>query len=228
MTSIAIIPARGGSKRIPRKNIKDFLGEPIISYSIRAALASKVFDTIMVSTDDEEIAQIARQYGAKVPFLRTPETASDFATTEDVINEVLQEYLKRGEVYDSVCCIYPTAPFITSEKLKAAMELLLGNGIDSVFPVVKFSYPPQRSFIIESGNLVMKYPEYLKTRSQDLEEWYHDCGQFYCVKTKAFIENCEILTSNTVPIVMSEIEVQDIDTEEDWKLAEVKYLATKL
>lgn len=223
-TSIAIITARGGSKRIPRKNIKDFLGKPIICYSIKAALESNIFDTVMVSTDDVEIADISMKYGAEVPFFRSAATSNDYATTENVIEEVILEYQKRGKTFDSACCIYPTAPFVTGEKLKKAMEAMWESGVDSVLPIVKFSYPPQRAFIIEREKAVMKYPENIETRSQDLEEWYHDCGQFYCMKTESFLNHHAILTDNTIPFILPEIEVQDIDTEADWKLAEMKYM----
>ena len=221
--NIAIITARGGSKRIPRKNIKDFLGKPIIYYSIKAALESEIFETVMVSTDDEEIAGLSVKYGAEVPFLRSAATSNDQATTEDVIKEVILEYQKRGTIFDYICCIYPTAPFITGEKIKKAMNALRSSTADSIIPIVKFSYPPQRSFVLKNGKVSMIYPEFMETRSQDLEEWYHDCGQFYCTKTQAFLKHEEILTDNTIPFLISELEVQDIDTEEDWKLAEVKY-----
>ena len=222
-SSIAIITARGGSKRIPRKNIKEFLGEPIICYSIKAALESNCFEVVMVSTDDEEIANISINHGAEVPFMRSSETSGDYATTEDVIKEVITEYKKRGRTFDSICCIYPTAPFVTGERLRESMDLLWSSNIDSLIPVVKFSYPPQRSFVIQNNKLFIKYAEHLTTRSQDLESLYHDCGQYYCIKTQSFLEHNEILTTNTVPFVLTAMEVQDIDTEEDWKLAEMKY-----
>lgn len=223
MSAIAIITARGGSKRIPRKNIKPFLGKPMLVYSIEAALKSGIFDEVMVSTDDEEIADIARAAGASVPFYRSEKTANDFATTSDVILEVLEEYEKRGKSFDSFCCIYPTAPFITPERLKEGMELLMEKKPDSVMPVVSFSFPPQRCVIIEDGKLVPKWPENMPKRSQDLEPYYHDCGQFYCVDTKRFLEEKVILMPNTCPLILSELEVQDIDNEVDWKLAELKY-----
>lgn len=222
--SLAIITARGGSKRIPRKNIKNFLGNPIIFYSIKAALESGIFETVMVSTNDEEIAEISRTFGAEVPFMRSSATSNDYATTEDVVEEVVLEYQKRGKTFDFTCCIYPTAPLITGEKLKTAMEILWSNNADSVIPVVKFSYPPQRAVVLVNDKVAMKYPEFIKTRSQDLDEWYHDCGQFYCMRTEAFLRHKAILTDDTIPFVLSEIEVQDIDTEDDWKLAEMKYL----
>ncbi len=223
MSSIAIITARGGSKRIPRKNIKSFLGKPMLAYSIEAALGAGIFDEVMVSTEDEEIAEIARQAGAVVPFYRSEKTANDFATTSDVIEEVLEEYAKRGKEFDTFCCIYPTAPFITAERLKEGMELLVAQKADSVMPVVSFSFPPQRCVIISEGKLVPKWPENMPKRSQDLEPYYHDCGQFYCVDTKRFLEEKVILMPNTCPLVLSELEVQDIDNEVDWKLAELKY-----
>ena len=223
MSAIAIITARGGSKRIPRKNIKPFLGKPMLVYSIEAALSSGIFDEVMVSTDDEEIADIAKKAGAKVPFYRSEKTANDFATTSDVILEVLEEYGKRGQNFDSFCCIYPTAPFITPERLKEGMELLAEQKPDSVMPVVSFSFPPQRCVIIEDGKLVPKWPENMPKRSQDLEPYYHDCGQFYCVNAGRFLEEKAILMQNTMPLLLSELEVQDIDNEVDWKLAELKY-----
>lgn len=223
MKVLAIITARGGSKRIPRKNIKEFCGKPIMAYSIDAAVESGVFDTVMISTEDEEIAQIGQKYGAEVPFYRSDETASDYATTTDVLMEVLDEYDKRGEHYDVACCIYPTAPFVTAKRLKEAVDILLSSEADTLIPVVSFSYPPQRAFVIEDGKLVFKFPENLVTRSQDLEKQYHDAGQFYVFKTDAFRKNKNLLLGNILPLVLDEIEVQDIDTEEDWRLAEVKY-----
>lgn len=223
MKNVAIITARGGSKRIPRKNIKEFCGKPILAYSIEAAYASGVFDTVMVSTDDEEIAQIAVRYGAEVPFFRSEATSNDYAVTADVIAEVLAEYEKRGEHFDGVCCIYPTAPFITGERLKSAMELLGETQADSVLPVVRFSFPPQRCVVVKDGFLEFKWPEYRNARSQDLEPFYHDVGQFYCLNRASFDAQKALVMGKTVPFVMSEMEIQDIDTEEDWKMAEVKY-----
>ncbi len=223
MKAVAVITARGGSKRIPRKNIKSFLGAPIITYSIEAALKSNIFDEVMVSTDDEEIAEIARKAGAKVPFLRSGETANDFANTTDVMLEVLKTYKEQGQTFTHACCIYPTAPFITADKLKKAMELLAKSGADSVLPVVKFSFPPQRSVVIENGYLKFVKPEYMFTRSQDLEAYYHDAGQFYALNTESFLSQKRLVMEKTMPMEMPELEVQDIDTEEDWQIAEVKY-----
>ena len=221
MSSLAIITARGGSKRIPRKNIKDFLGKPILAYSIEAALGSGVFDEVMVSTDDKEIAEIAEKYGAKVPFLRSEATSNDYATTDEVIAEVLEEYKKSGIEFDSFCCIYPTAPLLKSERLKEAMTLL--NKHESVTPVTSFSYPPQRGFVINEGILIRKYPEFATARSQDLEKLYHDCGQFYACRTDSFFVNKTTDVDDMAAIVIPEEEVQDIDTLEDWVIAEEKY-----
>lgn len=227
MRKIAIITARGGSKRIPRKNIREFCGKPILAYSIEAARESKLFDTVMVSTDDEEIAEIARRYGAEVPFYRSENTAGDFATTNDVLLEVLEEYEKRGEHYELGCCIYPTAPFVTAEKLRDAAERLANSGADTLIPVVAFSYPPQRAMIVKEGRLVFEYPQYLDSRSQDLEPHYHDVGQFYLFYTEAFKRNKKLMTGDILPYVVSELEVQDIDNLTDWEIAEMKFRLMK-
>ena len=221
-SNLALITARGGSKRIPRKNIKEFCGKPILCYSIEAALAAGVFEEVMVSTDDEEIADISRKYGASVPFFRSSETAGDYASTDDVIMEVLREYKKRGKNFDAFCCIYPTAPFLTGGRLKDAMELL--KVADSVLPVVPFSYPPQRGLIVnQAGFVERQFPEYATARSQDLPTVYHDCGQFYACRTAPFLAAGTTDVERLVPLVLSEMEVQDIDTPEDWAIAEIKY-----
>lgn len=221
--SVAIITARGGSKRIPRKNIRDFLGKPIIAYSIAAALEAGWFAEVMVSTDDQEIAAIARSLGAQVPFMRSAENSNDFAGTTEVIREVVLEYRKAGKSFDSLCCIYPTAPFITAAKIREGMSLLEATGADCVLPVVAFTYPIQRSLRIEDGRAIMFWPENYAKRSQDLERAYHDCGQFYCLNTASLMEQMKLFAERTIPIVVSELEVQDIDNEEDWKVAEMKY-----
>ncbi len=223
MKTLAMITARGGSKRIPRKNIKEFNGKPIMAYSIEAAIRSGAFDEVMVSTDDEEIADIARKYGASVPFMRSEKTANDFATTVDVIDEVISEYHNRGKDFDVFACIYPTAPFITADKLKEAVDKLSASDADSLIPVVRFSYPPQRAMEIHDGRLVFRQPENLSKRSQDLEPHYHDAGQFYVVRTESFLKNKGIMVGQILPMELSELEVQDIDNEVDWKLAEMKY-----
>ena len=227
MKSVAIITARGGSKRIPRKNIKEFCGKPILAYSIEAALTSGIFDTVMVSTDDEEIAEIAKRYGAEVPFYRSEKTANDYATTNDVLLEVLEEYEKRGEHFELACCIYPTAPFVTAQKLKAAVDQLNASDADTLIPVVSFSYPPQRAMIVKDGRLVFEYPQYLDSRSQDLEPHYHDVGQFYVFRTESFQKNRKLMIGNILPMVISEMEVQDIDNQTDWEIAEMKYRLMK-
>lgn len=219
---LAIITARGGSKRIPRKNIKEFCGKPILCYSIEAAFASQAFDEVMVSTDDAEIAEIARSAGASIPFFRSAEMSGDYASTDDVIMEVLKEYEKRGLFFEAFCCIYPTAPFLTGKRLKDAMDLL--ETADSVMPVVPFSYPPQRGLIVnEQGFVERQFPEYATARSQDLQKIYHDCGQFYACRTAPFMKAGTTDVEKLVPLVLSEMEVQDIDTPEDWEIAEIKF-----
>lgn len=227
MRSLAIITARGGSKRIPRKNIRPFCGKPILAYSIEAAIKSGMFDTVMVSTDDKEIAEIAKSYGAEVPFFRSEKTSNDFATTNDVLLEVLAEYEARGEQFDLGCCIYPTAPFITADRIRQAVETLTESDAETLIPVVGFSYPPQRAMVIENGRLVFKYPQYIDSRSQDLEKHYHDVGQFYVFRTEAFRRNRKLMLGDILPYVISEMEVQDIDTLTDWEIAEMKYRILK-
>lgn len=220
---IAIIPARGGSKRIPKKNIKEFCGRPIICYAIEAALQSELFDEVMVSTDSEEIAEIARKYGASVPFMRSREAAGDYASTAQVIFEVLDEYEKKGRRFDFGTCIYPTAPFVTKEKLTEAMNLIQTKTGTIVLPVVAFSYPPQRGYVMKDSYIKMKYPENFKTRSQDLEKIYHDAGQFFAINIEKYREVQGIVIDNIIPYVLSEQEVQDIDNETDWEIAQIKY-----
>lgn len=218
-----MITARGGSKRIPRKNIKDFCGKPILAYSIEAALNSHLFDEVMISTEDEEIAEIAKKYGASFPFKRSVETAGDHVMTIDVMLEVVAEYKKRGVEPDVVCCIYPTAPFITAEKLISANQMFEQSGAEAVIPIVKFSFPPQRSFVEEGNFIKYKWKENELKRSQDLEPFYHDSGQFYYIKTDAMIRQHTLVPEKTIPLIMDEMEVQDIDTLDDWNIAEIKY-----
>lgn len=226
--SIAIITARGGSKRIPKKNIKEFCGKPIIAYAIEAAKKSGIFKEVMVSTDSLEIAQVARKYGAVVPFMRSKKNSDDFATTEDVIMEVVSEYHKRGEEFDYVCCLYPTTPFISGKILKEAVDLMEKKQPAVVIPVVQFSYPPQRCFIIDNdGYAKFKYPQYVRTRSQDLEKEYHDAGQFYIYNVEKLFALKGCIETDFVPIILPEMCVQDIDTLSDWKLAELKYKLLK-
>ncbi|MES2427304.1 MAG: pseudaminic acid cytidylyltransferase [Bacteroidota bacterium] len=220
---IAIITARGGSKRIPRKNIKDFLGSPIIKYSIDAALGAGCFDEVMVSTDDDEIASIALSLGAKVPFLRSKDNSNDNATTANVVTEVLSSYKSLGIEFEYVCCIYPTAPFVIAQKLNNAYNKLVESKAKTLVPVVSFGFPILRSFKIENGMVKMNWPEHMLSRSQDLPPAYHDCGQFYFLNTEAFLQSKQLFTDFTIPYEMPESEVQDIDNEEDWKIAEIKY-----
>ncbi len=186
MARLAIIPARGGSKRIPHKNTKLFSGKPIIGYSIEAAVSSGLFDEVMVSTDDARIAAIAKDFAAKVPFFRSKKNADDYATLADVVTEVLDSYQGINQSFESICCILPTAPFVTVEKLKESQQIFAAGNFDSVFPVVAFSYPIQRALRIVEGKVHMIYSKYELTRSQDLESSYHDSGQFYWLKTQAF------------------------------------------
>ncbi len=223
MKNIAIITARGGSKRIPKKNIKDFCGRPIIEYSIKVALESNIFDEVMVSTDDEEIAQIASSAGASVPFMRSDSTSNDYATTADVILEVLEKYKNIGKNFDYAFCIYPTAPFVTAKKLKDSLQLLKDKDANVVMPVVPFSFPPQRGMVLDGEEITLKWPENRNTRSQDLETIYHDCGQFYCYNVDYFLKQKGQIVNGIYPIIMPETEVQDIDNIEDWEIAEIKY-----
>ena len=221
---IAIITARGGSKRIPRKNIKLFKGRPIIKFSIDAAIGSGIFDEVMVSTDDREIAEIALKYGAKVPFFRSEKNSDDFSTTADVLEEVVRDYQNKfGRNFDYLCCIYPTAPFVTPDKLVRSFDLLSELKADCVLPVVRYGYPIQRSLRISDGLVKMNWPENYLTRSQDLESTYHDCGQFYFMKTSSLLTQKKLFADYTIPLEVSELEVQDIDNELDWRLAELKF-----
>lgn len=223
MKNLAIIPARGGSKRIPRKNIRDFLGKPIIAYSIETALESGLFDEVMVSTDDDEIAEVAEQYGAKVPFMRSKENADDFATTVEVLVEVLQTYKRHGEFFDNGCCIYATAPLVKPTFIDSGYEKLVDENFSTVFPVVDFSYPIQRSLKLDiKGKAEMYWPEHLESRSQDLPKAYHDAGQFYWFNVEELLKEKKLFGKNSGTIVLPNSIVQDIDTEEDWKLAELK------
>ncbi|MFT4753489.1 MAG: pseudaminic acid cytidylyltransferase [Salibacteraceae bacterium] len=227
LNKICIIPARGGSQRIPRKNIRDFLGKPIIAYAIEAALSSQLFDEVMVSTDDVEIAEIAKKYGASVPFLRNSDNSGSMSTTYDVIREVTDEFANLGMTFTHTCCLYATSPFVNSEKLKSAFNQLIQTGCEAVFTVQEYSYPIQRSLVFKDDVLEMKWPEHLKSRSQDLEKSFHDCGQFYFYDTQAYLNKGGVFKMNSSAIIISELESQDIDTETDWKLAELKYTLIK-
>lgn len=220
---VAIITARGGSKRIPQKNIKEFCGKPIIFYSIDAAINSGLFNRVMVSTDDETIAELASSRGAEVPFMRSSENSDDYATTADVIKEVLAKYADMDDFFEYVCCIYPTAPFITADLLRNGFNHLKSENADTLIPVVRFSYPPQRAFVERDRYLVFCNPENERVRSQDLEPMYHDAGQFYFFRVNSFRESGSLLSGKIAYIELPETKVQDIDNEVDWKLAELKY-----
>ncbi|WP_421775363.1 pseudaminic acid cytidylyltransferase [Gracilimonas sp.] len=223
MSNVAIIPARGGSKRIPRKNIRDFLGKPIIAYSIEVALESGLFEEVMVSTDDEQIAEVAKNYGAKVPFMRSKDNADDYATTVDVLLEVLNVYKEQNKHFENGCCIYPTAPMLKPRYLEKGYRKLVDEAFSTVFPVVEFSYPIQRSLKLnEKGKAEMNWPQHLESRSQDLPKAYHDAGQFYWFIIEEVEKEKKLFGENSGAIILPNASVQDIDTEEDWKLAELK------
>lgn len=225
MSSVCIITARGGSKRIPRKNVREFCGKPMLAYSVGAALQSGIFDDVMVSTDDEEIAKVARNCGAAVPFMRSMATSNDYATTADVLSEVLLEYEKLGTRFDTMCCLYPTAPFVRASELKEAAAMI-ESGATSVIPVTSFDFPPLRGFKVgEDGSLEYAFPEYAQRRSQDLPEMVHDCGRFYFAKVSSFRKSGGFITDKTRMLRIPSKLVQDIDTPEDWEMAEQKYRA---
>ena len=217
--NLCIIPARGGSKRIPRKNIKDFLGKPIIAYSIEVALKSKLFDEVMVSTDDKEIAEVAINAGVTVPFLRSRANADDHATTLDVVKEVLESYRQEGKAFDNICIIYPTAPFVTISKLKEGYQKL--TDFNAAIPVTEFSFPVWRAFKIDNKEIGYQWPEFEKSRSQDLSKLFHDAGQWYWIKVNSIKDT--LVPKQTAPVMLDNLEVQDIDTESDWRIAELKY-----
>jgi pseudaminic acid cytidylyltransferase len=221
---VAIIPARGGSKRIPRKNIKLFHGKPLIAYSIEAALASNCFDKIIVSTDDEEIAKIAKQFGAEVPFMRPNGIADDYATTMDVIKHAISWLNDNQNKVEYVCCIYATAPFLTAQIIQQAYEQLVKGGFNYTFSATSYAFPVQRALKLKNnGSIEMFMPEHMNTRSQDLEEAYHDAGQFYWGKAVAFLNQRAIFSPQSNAFLLPRNSVQDIDTLEDWNNAEVMF-----
>jgi N-acylneuraminate cytidylyltransferase len=224
MRSLAIIPARGGSKRIPGKNIREFAGRPIIGHAIASARAAGCFDEIMVSTDDPEIAAVARRCGASVPFMRSARAADDHATTAQVVTEVLTEYQRNGSEFEAGCCLYPTAVLTTPHRLLEGQRLLAADpSLDSVVPVLRFGHPIQRALMIEGGRLAMVNPEHMSTRSQDLPASYHDAGQWYWFRVAAFLRSGRLFGAACAPVPLDEMEAQDIDNEADWRLAELKY-----
>lgn len=221
---IALIPARGGSKRIPMKNIRGFSGKPIIAWSIETALKSKLFDKVIVSTDDEEIANVAKQYGAEVPFIRPKELADDFSGTNAVVKQAIQWFIKNDIDIDYACCIYATAPFVRCKYLQEGYDKLIQSDKSFSFSVTSFPFPIQRALRINKEDcLEAIWPENISARSQDLDEAYHDAGQFYWGKAEAYL-NDEVLYSNkSVPVILPRYLVQDIDTFEDWKRAEIMF-----
>lgn len=221
---LCVIPARGGSKRIPRKNIKDFCGKPMISYSIQAALSSGCFDKVIVSTDDAQIAEVAAFYGAEVPFTRPAELSNDYAGTMPVIKHAIEWFLEQGMKPTEVCCLYATAPFVQSYAIHKAYEQFQESQADYCFTVTSFAFPIQRAIKRTPDNRIrMFYPEYRNTRSQDLEEAYHDAGQFYWGKAKAWLAEIPLFSDVATPYILPRYWVQDIDTPEDWKRAELMY-----
>lgn len=219
--NIAIITARGGSKRIPKKNIKDFFGKPMLAYAINAAQQAGIFDTIMVSTESEEIAEIAKKYGAEIPFFRSEKNASDTASTFDVLEEVLFCYKEQNIFYDTICCIYPCVPFLTGEILKDAYSFL--NTYNSVIPVCQYSVPIEWAMKIENNILIPNDRNAQKIRSQDLTPKYYDAGMFYFAQTQSLLENKGFISSASYAYILPENIVQDIDTPEDWNMTELKY-----
>lgn len=219
--NIAIIPARGGSKRIPHKNIKPFCGKPMIAYSIETAIATGCFDKVIVSTDDVEIAEVAKSYGADIPFMRPKELSDDFTGTVPVIAHAIKTLQAQGMQIKNVCCIYATAPFVQAQDLQSGLTLLSENQADYAFSVTSFPFPIQRAVKISEKNEVSMFsPEYEQTRSQDLVEAYHDAGQFYWGTAEAFSQTKPIFTGNSQAVILPRKRVQDIDTLEDWENAE--------
>lgn len=222
--NICIIPARGGSKRIPRKNIKPFCGKTMIGYSIEAAIESGCFEKIVVSTDDQDIADLAREFGADVPFMRPVELSDDHTPTRPVINHAINELSLSQGLPEYVCCVYATAPFLRSQDLSDSLQVLQGQQSDFVYSVASFPFPIQRALKKNAGGRLVPFsPEKMLCRSQDLEEAYHDAGQFYWGKTEAFLENRSLHDGSAMPYVLPRYRVQDIDTQEDWIRAEYLY-----
>jgi N-acylneuraminate cytidylyltransferase len=221
--NLCIIPARGGSKRLPRKNIKSFFGKPVIEYGITTALASGLFQEVMVSTDDKEIAAIAERCGAAVPFLRNQETADDVATTLDVLREVLSDYSDRGVDFDSVCCLYPVAPLVSSDDLKKGLEVLNEENTECVFPVVQYSHPVQRALEMKNGLGSYVWSDFVDERTQDIQTLYHDAGQWYWLDIDCVMSLKSIGDMKFKILPMPEWRVQDVDDIDDWVMLELKY-----
>jgi pseudaminic acid cytidylyltransferase len=223
MNNLAIIPARGGSQRIPKKNIKDFFGKPIIAYTIETAIKSGLFDEVIVSTDSQEIADVSKVYGATVPFLRSDINSNSYATLTDVLIEVIHKYSEKEIEIDSICCILPTAALITQARLLEAYTKFIEKKLGSLVPVIKFSCPIQRALKSSEGLIKMREPEFTKYRTQDLETYYYDSGQFYWVKSQVILNENSIFTQNTGYIELEDVEAQDVDNAIDWEMLEIKY-----
>jgi N-acylneuraminate cytidylyltransferase len=225
---LCVIPARGGSKRIPHKNIKSFCGQAVIGYSIKAALESKCFDKVIVSTDNSEIAEVAKIFDAGVPFVRPQSLSDDFTSTMPVIKHAIEWFDEQNETPSEVCCLYATAPFVTSNAIQMSYDQMQQTQADYCFTVTSFAFPIQRAFkITEENRLEMFYPENLEKRSQDLEESYHDAGQFYWGKADSFRQNKTLFSKAASPYILPRYLVQDIDTPEDWRRAELMYQVLK-
>ncbi|MDR2692961.1 MAG: pseudaminic acid cytidylyltransferase [Chitinispirillales bacterium] len=225
--AIAIITARGGSKRIPKKNIKEFFGKPMLHYAINACQNAGIFSEIMVSTDSDEIAKVAEKGGAQVPFMRSEKTSDDFASTFDVLEEVIANYKSAGKEFDTVCCVYPCVPFLSGQTLQNAYSQLTASGNDALLPMCRFPVPIEWAMKIENGILVPNDRKALLIRSQDIVPKYFDAGMFYIIKTTAFLTEKTLVPAKTMAYIMHEREVQDIDTADDWKTAELKYKLLK-
>ncbi len=225
---LAIIPARGGSKRIPRKNIKPFCGKPMMAWSIEAALNSACFDQVIVSTDDPEIADVARRHGAAVPFMRPAELSGDHIGTIPVIRHAIECFNDQGHAVDKACCLYATAPFVSADDLRRGLDILQGNDCDYAFSVTSYAFPIQRAIrITKQGRVEMFSPEHFNTRSQDLEEALHDAGQFYWGRAEAWRQGKLIFSPESIPVILPRHRVQDIDTLEDWIRAEWLFKAMR-
>jgi N-acylneuraminate cytidylyltransferase len=223
---LAVIPARGGSKRIPRKNIKPFCGQPMIAWSIQAAIASQCFDRIIVSTDDDEIAAVAKTYGADVPFMRPAELSDDYTGTVPIIAHAVDWHNRHAQAVGVACCIYATAPFVQASDLQRGWQILQSTGADYAFAVTTYAFPIQRAIRMTPARRVeMFQPEHYNTRSQDLEEAWHDAGQFYWGKAKAWLRQEPVFSPASAPVPMPRHRVQDIDTAEDWERAEWMFKA---
>jgi N-acylneuraminate cytidylyltransferase len=221
---LAVIPARGGSKRIARKNVRPFAGKPIITYSIDAARSSGLFDDVIVSTDDDEIASVARAHGARTPFVRPAALSDDHTGTNAVVRHAIGWFGEHGEMPEHVCCIYATAPFVQPRYLREGLERLVASGRSFAFSVTSFAFPIQRALRIDADGCVEPiWPENVARRSQDLEEAFHDAGQFYWGTARAFLDDVVLYSNASVPVVLPRHLVQDIDTEEDWVRAELMF-----